>query len=216
MKKTSFLAALAMGGAMVLSSCGGLGTMGTTTPTNTNTTNTSGLNSGNLIGSIIGQVLGGAMTNQNSIVGTWVYSEPAVQFESENFLAQAGGSVASAAVVNKIAPYYKKIGITPGAFSITFNQDNSCSYTLKGRTYQGTYSFNASNNTITIQGQILKFPSAYVTVSLNQMAMTFDSTKLLTIAQGIASASQNSTLSTLSSLSSSFNGMKTGFMFKKQ
>jgi hypothetical protein len=48
------------------------------------------------------------------------------------------------------------------------------------------------------------------------MAMTFDSTKLLTIAQGIASASQNSTLSTLSSLSSSFNGMKTGFMFKKQ
>ncbi len=212
MKKTTFLAAALMSGALTICSCGGLGAL--TTPT-TSTTSSSGIDTGNLLGGLLGQLIGG-LTNESSIVGTWVYSEPSVQFESENFLAQAGGAVASSAVVNKVTPYYQKIGITPGAFKITFNQDHTCTYTMKGQTYNGTYSYDSSNKTISIKGQILTFPSAYVTVTGNQMALTFDSTKLLTLAQGLASASQNATLSTLSSLSKSFNGMKTGFMFKRQ
>lgn len=217
--------------ALSLAGCGGLGTTGTTTNQGTGdllsavigtaigTPGTKGtgsaMDAGSLIGGVIGQLLGGT-TTANSIVGTWVYTEPSVQFESENLLAKAGGAIASNTVVNKISPYYQAIGITPGAFAFTFNSDNTCTYTLKGQTYQGTYKFDPSNHTITIQGQILKFPKAYVTVSANQMAMTFDATKLLTLAQGVASASQNSTLSTISSLSKSFSGMKTGFMFQKR
>ena len=173
------------------------------------------MDTGSLIGSVLGGLLGSG-TNANTIAGTWVYSKPAIQFESENFLAQAGGSVASAAIVGKIEPYYQQIGITPGAFVITFNKDNTCNYTLKGQTYSGTYTFNSSNGTISIKGMLLTFPSAYITVSGNQMALTFDSTRLLNIAQGLASASQNSTLSTLGSLSTSFNGMKTGFLFTRR
>lgn len=232
MKKNLFSVAI-ISAMMALTSCGGLGTTGTTTTqTNTNQsgdllggmlgaalggtgTAASGLDAGSLIGSVLGGLLGNG-TNANTIVGTWVYSQPAIQFESENFLAQAGGSVASTAIVNKIEPYYQQIGITPGAFAITFNKDNTCQYTLKGQTYNGTYTFNSSNGTISIKGQILTFPSAYITVQGSQMCLTFDSTKLLTIAQGIASASQNSTLSTLGSLSTSFKGMKTGFLFQKR
>lgn len=220
-----------IGGAMTVSSCGGLGTQGmATTRTNTNQvdplggllgaalggTNTgSGMDAGSLIGSVLGGLLGNT-TNANTIVGTWVYTQPAVQFESENFLAQAGGSVASSAIVSKVEPYYKQIGITPGAFTFTFNKDNTCSYTLKGQTYNGTYTYDASNSMITIRGQILTFPSAYISVQGNQMCLTFDSSKLLSVAQGVASASQNSTLSMLGSLSSSFNGMKTGFLFNRR
>lgn len=230
MKKKLF-GAVIIGAAMSLAGCGGLGTTGTTTNQGTGdllsavigtaigtpgTTGTSSaMDAGSLIGGVIGQLLGGA-TTANSIVGTWVYTEPSVQFESENLLAKAGGAIASNSVVNKINPYYQAIGIIPGAFAFTFNSDNTCTYTLKGQTYQGTYKFDPSNHTITIQGQILKFPKAYVTVSANQMAMTFDATKLLTLAQGVASASQNSTLSTISSLSKSFSGMKTGFLFQKR
>lgn len=230
MKKKNF-GAVMFSAALSLAGCGGLGTTGTTTNQGTGdllsavigtaigtpgTTGTgSAMDAGSLIGGVIGQLLGGT-TTANSIVGTWVYTEPSVQFESENLLAKAGGAIASNTVVNKINPYYQAIGITPGAFAFTFNSDNTCTYTLKGQTYQGTYKFDPSNHTITIQGQILKFPKAYVTVSANQMAMTFDATKLLTLAQGVASASQNSTLSTISSLSKSFSGMKTGFMFQKR
>ncbi len=230
MKKRIF-GAVMFSAALSLVGCGGLGTTGTTTSQGTGdllsavigtaigtpgTTGTgSAMDAGSLIGGVIGQLLGGT-TTANSIVGTWVYTEPSVQFESENLLAKAGGAIASNTVVNKINPYYQAIGITPGAFAFTFNSDNTCTYTLKGQTYQGTYKFDPSNHTITIQGQILKFPKAYVTVSANQMAMTFDATKLLTLAQGVASASQNSTLSTISSLSKSFSGMKTGFMFQKR
>lgn len=230
MKKKIF-GAVMFSAALSLAGCGGLGTTGTTTSQGTGdllsavigtaigtpgaTGTSNAMDAGSLIGGVIGQLLGGT-TTANSIVGTWVYTEPSVQFESENLLAKAGGAIASNTVVNKINPYYQAIGITPGAFAFTFNSDNTCTYTLKGQTYQGTYKFDPSNHTITIQGQILKFPKAYVTVSANQMAMTFDATKLLTLAQGVASASQNSTLSTISSLSKSFSGMKTGFMFQKR
>ena len=228
MKKNLFGAAI-VSAMLSLASCGGLGTTSTTT-TGTDTgdligsvlgtalgtgTTGTGMDAGSLIGGVIGQLLGGT-TSASSIVGTWVYTEPSVQFESENLLAKAGGAVASNTVVNKINPYYQAIGITPGAFAITFNSDNTCSYTMRGQTYNGTYQFDPSTHQITIQGQILTFPKAYVTVSANQMAMTFDASKLLTLAQGLASASQNSTLSTISSLSKSFSGMKTGFMFQRR
>ena len=227
MKKKLFGAAM-ISAMLGLASCGGLGTTSTTNSgtgdllsgvlsaaLGDGTTASTGMDAGSLIGGVIGQLLGGT-TSASSIVGTWVYTGPSVQFESENLLAKAGGAVASNAVVNKIDPYYQAIGITPGAFAITFNSNNTCSYTMRGQTYNGTYQFDPSTHQITIQGQILTFPKAYVTVSANQMAMTFDASKLLTLAQGLASASQNSTLSTISSLSKSFNGMKTGFLFQKR
>jgi len=226
MKKKMILAG-AFSAILALTSCGGLGTTSSSTSSTssilgsvlgsaigTNSTASTISNAGTLIGGILSAF--GGTTNANTIVGTWVYSKPAVQFESENLLAKAGGSVASNAVVNKLEPYYKKLGITSGKFSFTFNSDNTCSYVLNGKSYTGTYSYNSSSNTITIQGSLISFPSAYVSVSGSQMALTFDSTKLLNVAQGVASGSGNSTLSTLSTLSSAYNGMKTGFLFNRQ
>lgn len=210
-------------GALALTGCGTTGgdlgsqllsgVLGSTGTGATEAANTA-INAGTLISGIVGQLT--QNTSESSIVGTWVYQEPSIQFESENFLAQAGGAVASSALIKKLEPYYKKIGITPGKFSFTFNKDKTCSYTMGGNTYSGTYTYDSSKHTITISGQIITFPSAYVTVSANNLALTFDSSKILTMAQGFAGASQNATLSTLSSLTSSFKGMKTGFLFKKQ
>lgn len=172
------------------------------------------VNAGTLISGIIGQLT--ENTSESSIIGTWVYQEPSIQFESENFLAKAGGAVASSAIIKKLEPYYKKVGITAGKFSFTFNKDKTCTYTIGNNSYNGTYTYDSSKHTVTIQGQIITFPAAYVTVSSNNLAMTFDSSKLLSLAQGLATGSQNATLSSLSSLTSSFTGMKAGFLFKKK
>lgn len=176
----------------------------------------SALNSGSLISGIIGQLIGNS-TDEKSIVGTWVYTEPTIQFESENFLTQAGGAVAAKAMIQKILPYYEKMGIKTGAFSITFNSDNTCSYVIGGRDYTGTYVFDPQNNTLKVNSSMgFKLITAYVTVSSRNLALTFDSTKLLTLAQTFGAQSTNSTISGLTSLTKSINGMKSGFLFNKK
>lgn len=131
-------------------------------------------------------------------------------------LAQAGGTVAASTVVSKVEPYYEKIGISEGTFSITLNEDKSCSYTIGSKTYSGTYTFDEDACTITIKGKVISLPKAYISVASSQMAWTYDSTKLLTVTTAIAGATGNSTLSALSSVASSYEGMKLGFTFKKQ
>lgn len=222
MKKNT-IAIIAFCSAM-LSSCGMLGpSAGTYTSTQASSGNALGslLNAAggaqgatSLLGSILGAFTN--TTNANSIVGTWTYKEPSIQFESSNLLAQAGGAVASQSIVNKIAPYYAKVGIKPGVAKLTLNKDNTCAITLSTKTINGTYTYDSSTGTITVKGATgLKLFTAYASVSLNQLALTLDTTNLLGMMQNVASKSSNSTLSTLSGLSSSFNGMKTGFLFVK-
>ena len=161
----------------------------------------------------------GALTNQtsaSSIVGTWTYTEPAVQFESDNLLSQIGSSALNKKAESTITKYYEKIGVKKGSFSITFNQDKTCSYVLKGKTFNGTYEFDSNTNKISIKSEgFLSLPSAFARVSGNSLELTFDTTALLNMAQSTASASGNSTLGALSSLSTTFKGMKTGFHFTK-
>ena len=176
----------------------------------------SAVNSGSLISGIVGLLTGGA-TSANSIVGTWNYSEPTVQFQSENLLAQAGGVYIAQNMVTKLTPYYEKFGFKKGVFRATFSSDNTCSIVFGQRTIPGTYTYNASNNTINIKGQFgLVNLTAYVTVSANQMALTFDSSKFLSLATLLSGGtSGNAQTSAISQLANSYTGMKTGFLLTK-
>lgn len=176
----------------------------------------SSINNNSLISGIIGLLTNGT-ASANTIVGSWKYAEPTVQFQSENLLAQAGGAIAGSAIVNKINPYYEKVGIKSGIMSATFNEDKTCSVVMNGKTITGTYTYDSSANTLQINSQLgFKLLTAYVTLSANQMALTFDSSKVLTLATALGANSTNSTLSAISSLAGSYNGMKTGFLFNRQ
>ena len=168
-----------------------------------------------ILGNIIGAVT--SKTDENTIVGTWVYQEPAVQLESKNVIASVASGAANKQIESKLESYYKTIGITAGSFTITFNSDKTCSYTIKGKETNGTYEFDSGSNKISIKSNgLLSLPSAYAKVSNKSLELTFESTTLLNLAQGIASASGNPTLSALSTLSKTYNGMKMGFNFKKK
>ncbi len=45
--------------------------------------------------------------------GTWTYTGPAIEFESDNLLQKAGGSVAANAAENKLKRTIGKVGIKP-------------------------------------------------------------------------------------------------------
>lgn len=231
MKNFKSLSVVLLVAAASMVSCG-FGPQGTTTGT-TNSNNAAletgvgvlgalltGGNSTDATTSLLTGVIG-ALTNNaqsGSIVGTWVYTEPSVEFTSQNLLAQAGGMVAANQIVNKLSPYYEKVGIKPGAFTITFNQDNTCLVTVAGKTQQANYTYDPNAHTLRITGQVigLSFGTAYATVSATQMSVTLDSSKLLDVAKNVSAKSQNSTMNAISSLAGTFNGMKTGFKFTKK
>ena len=124
--------------------------------------------------------------------------------------------MAGQSIVNKIAPYYEKVGLKAGVAKITLNKDNTCAIALSSKTVSGTYVFDSSTGTITVKGSTgVKLFTAYASVNMSQLALTLDTTNLLSLLQNVGSASGNSTLSSISSISSSFNGMKTGFLFTK-
>lgn len=218
----------------LLASCGGAGTTGTAANgTQTNAGNGSILgaiasniianqtgvngqtvqNAGSLLSNIISTFGSGITTNQSSLIGTWSYQKPCIQFESESLLAKAGGALVANKVEDKLATYYQKIGVKPGACKFVFTNDNKVQYTIGGKTYEGTYRFDSSKKQVTITSALGTNITAYVSISGNTMGLTFDASKLLSLLNGVSSLS--SQLSTISSISKSYTGMKAGFEFVK-
>ena len=167
-----------------------------------------------IIGSVLGQFYD--TTTKKSLVGDWTDAEPAIQFETQSFLDKAGGVVASQTVADNIAPYFNILGFKQGNLSISLREDNTCTYTLGGKTYQGTYDYDDENKKITLKTPLFPLPAAYISVAEDQMALTFDSSKILTLIQALGMVSKDQTpVSAVSTLASSYDGMKTGFTFVK-
>jgi hypothetical protein len=191
----------------------------TTTTTTENTSSTTASTLGNLASSLLGKVLGTSV-NQESIVGTWTYSQPAVQFTSEDLLSQAGGAAAASVVEGKLAEGLSKIGVKAGAMSYTFNEDKTFVMTIGKRSVKGTYELNAETKEITFHfGQGKLSSLAKLTMTLTKTGDNIDlvskADKLLKLVQTTISSSSNSTLSTIGKLTEGFDGMMIGFSFTK-
>lgn len=151
-----------------------------------------------------------------NLEGTWVYTGSAVEFESDNLLKQAGGSVAASALTKKMDTQLSKIGIKSGQVTFTFNSDNTFTSTVGSRTLSGTYSYDSSSSKLTLTYAGMASYTASLNYTSSQIELLFDSSKVLSIASTLASKSSNSTLSTLSSLAGSYDGMKSGLKLKKK
>lgn len=171
---------------------------------------------GGVLGNILASVTGSVTTTQANLVGSWTYTEPSVQFESDNLLTQAGGSAAAAKVENQLVSIYKMVGITPGKLTFNFAKDGTVTYTIGSRTNTGTYVFDAKNKIVGITTANGMNINAYVTVSGNLMSLCFDSSKVLSLFSAAGSLNNGqSTLGNIGAIAQNFKGMKTGFKFKR-
>ena len=166
-----------------------------------------------IIGSVLGQFYD--TTTKKALVGSWVYEEPAIQFESQNLLDKAGGVVASQSVADNITPYFEMLGLKTGGIALDLREDNTCTITLGGQTIDGTYEFDDETKKLSLKAGFIPLPAAYLSIVNNQMAMTYDSSMLLNLIKVIGSTSNQSTFSSVASLADSYDGMKTGFTFKR-
>mgnify|MGYP000444073104 FL=1 len=160
-------------------------------------------------------VVGNKATTASSIIGTWTYSGPECQFESENLLAKAGGEMAAKEVEEKMIAVYNKVGMNNIRY--TFNEDGTYSYQMKKRTVTGRYVFDDAAKTITMTGKLGLKTVAYVTVTGNDMSMVFKADKLMSILKTITGAASkvNSTAATINSVAEAYDGLMLGFELKK-
>lgn len=227
MKKTLLGAAMA---AMLLTSCGTFGgsTSGNNPIGNLGTgllTGATGINNGNamaqigtgVVSNLLSSLLGASSTlNDQAIVGTWTYTGSDVAFESENFLAQVGGEMASGALKNQINTGLQKIGIKPGACSFTFRADHTYTATVAGKTLSGQWALDPANKQIQLTllmglGQI----APKIAYNGGTLSLLMESSKVLTLAQGLGAMTNNKTVQSLSSLMGNYKGMYIGLQLQK-
>ena len=110
---------------------------------------------------VVKNVVGDKTTTANSIVGTWTYVAPDCQLKGDNLLTNIGGDTAGNEIEKQLEPVYQKTGLN--TIQYTFNEDKTCSYTVKGKKVEGTYEFDPEAKTIT--GAASKFSTQAATIN---------------------------------------------------
>ena len=165
----------------------------------------------------IDKVTGGKLT-ANALYNTWSYNQPGIKLSSStNALSDIAGSAATATLQAKMATYYEKVGIKPGACSFVFKEDGTFTSTFGQKTSGGTFTFNAETNQITLKYDngllALGAINAYAYINGSNLQLLFPMDKLLTLLTSLGSASNQ--LSTITSLLDNYDSVKIGFEFSK-
>ena len=162
-------------------------------------------------------VVGDKATTQASLIGTWDYVGPDCQLKGDDILKNIGGETAGEEVEKKMAPIYEKAGLN--TIQYTFNEDKTCSYTIKGKKVEGTYEFDAEAKTVTIKaGKLGIKTTAHIVTLGSNMSFVYDADKILSVVKTITGAASglNASASTVNKLLEQFNGLMVGFELKKQ
>ena len=166
------------------------------------------------LSSLTGIISSKLIPSSTQILGTWAYQEPAVMFTSSNALKSAAGAVASSSIESKLQSYLSKAGIKKGNLTITFDSDKNFAIKKSGKTVRsGTYTISGNDITLTFNG---KSKPCKVTPQLDNgsLVIVMDATTLKTFLTNVAG--NFSSLSTITSLLNSYDGMKLGIRMSKQ
>ena len=170
-----------------------------------------------ILSGAVKQVVGDKATTETSLIGTWAYVGPDCQLKGDDLLKNIGGDAAGVEVEKKMESIYEKAGLN--TIQYTFNEDKTCSYTIKGKKVEGTYVFDPEAKIITIQAGRLKVKTVAHVVTLgSNMSFVFDANKIFSVVKTItgATSSLNASASAINKLLEEFDGMMVGFELKKQ
>lgn len=150
---------------------------------------------------------------EKTIIGTWVYEEPAIVLQSDNVLTSAAAKLAAKKAETKLQEQLNKIGIKKGALTITFNSDGTFSETFGSKSVSGTWSIK---NSKLIMKHTVRSTTLTTQVSGKELMFVTDASKLLKLFQTLGSNSTNSSVSTVTSLMKKVKGMQCGITLVKK
>ena len=170
--------------------------------------------SGGTLANAFSSVIGLDKVTKDGMVGTWHYDSPGCAFTSENLLAKAGGEVAATKIEQEMAPYFQKVGITAQNTYTTFNEDGTFTAAVAGKKFSGTWTLDEATAKVTMKTLLLSI-NCYAKREYGGIALLFESKKLLTVLQVLATMSGNETAQKVSDLSKNYDGIRLGFDMKK-
>lgn len=172
------------------------------------------------LGGLLSKLTGKTELTVANMAGEWKYASPAVSFKSDNLLKKAGGTAASVAVEKKLEPYYSKVGFTNLTMEVA--EDSTFTMKIKKLSLKGQIAApeEGSDANFTfrfmIGGKIKAADmDAYVTLSGDDMDITFDVSKLVTLMELVGKVSGNSTVKATTSLLKAYDGITAGFTLKR-
>lgn len=151
-----------------------------------------------------------AIVPKVEIPGTWNYVGVAVEFVSDNMLTNAGGALAASTVEDKLAPMLTKLGIKPGAFSFTFNEDGTVTTLVGKKTVSGKWTYDDKTEVVTITLGPKEYKTR-MTISGDNINILFEANKILDLVKSISSKSSNSTIMAIGAVANTYDGMNIGF-----
>lgn len=178
--------------------------------------NSSGSSTNDLISGLTSIFSSKKQASEKSIVGTWVYAEPAIVLKSDNILSNVAAKVAAGKIEDKLAGVLSKYGIKEGMLSITFNEDGTFTETIGKKTIKGKWTVKDSKLNLTFG--TLKSKTIPITTQLegNQLLFVTDASKLLDFVKNISSKSSNSSIKTITKVMDNVTGMQAGLTMKKK
>ena len=107
------------------------------------------------------------------------------------------------------------------SLKLTINEDSTFTFKLRVTSLSGTISRDEESGNFVFTFQALKkikigSMEAYVIKNGNQMSLTFDVSKLITIIEKVGSVSGNSTIKGVSALLNQYDGITAGFKLKRE
>lgn len=182
---------------------------------NSNNSGSSGSTTNDLLSGLTSVFSYDKVASMDDLAGSWTYTEPAVVFSSENFLKNAGGKVASAAMEKKLQSQLNKIGVTKGQMKMTFTKDGNFTQTIKGKTLKGTYTVDGKSVVLKYVGQVKQLVGT-TQVDGDALIIVMDASKMLSYMKVLGAMSGNNSLKTASSLVGSMDGMQCGLRLNKE
>lgn len=147
------------------------------------------------------------------ITGTWQYSGTAVELESKDILKKAAAKLAVETIEKKLDETIAKIGITPGLFAFTFNEDQSFIVGFKKKEIKGTYTLSDDKKKLTLTfGRFTKLGTMEVITDLGskELELMFKADNLLELLGKITSEGNSDSMKTLSTLVGAYEGINLG------
>lgn len=152
------------------------------------------------------------------ITGTWQFSGTAVELESKDILKKAAAKLAVETIEKKLDETIAKIGITPGLFAFTFNEDKSFIVEFKKKEIKGTYTLSDDKKKLTLTfGRFTKLGTMEVITDLGskELDLMFKADNLLELLGKITSEGNSDSMKTLSTLVGAYEGINLGLELSK-